>query len=408
MNFTMISYFYTPTYPGYGTRLPLSIAQSIIRKGHRVGVITDLPHNPEGDIIESYRGKPFVLEMCDHAKIVRLYNPPIKHQGIFRRSLIYTFFSAYSLFGSLLLDTPDIILGLFPGWGFLVIPAFILSRFTGAPYILFLSDLWPDVFYDFGIVKSNLFRLILDLVAKVTFKLADHIVVASPSIKLGLMRHGVEKEKITVIEICIDTELFRPFSVKRSDEYNNKFVVMYSGIFGPAYDFKTLINCAKMLESYEDIVFVIRGSGEKEREIRQLLLDNNSKNIQIWGIVENMDEVVSIFNFADIFVVSLVDVEISETSQTGKVFEFLSCAKPVIVSAHGELANLLNKSGAGLVAKPANPQDLAEKIIELYKKRKDLSKIGLKGRHFIKKYHSYDMVTKKMTKICNSLLLRTR
>lgn len=381
------------------------IAEVLARGGHHVRVLTSFPQDPDGKTPKRYRGKILCKEAYSRQiEILRVWVPPLPHKGFVRRLLVYSSFMSFSLIGLLFSGGFHVGLGTdYPP--FVIVPSLIYKKARRMRYLQFLGDLWPDVLFDLGIVKSKAVRELAEYVCKVSYNMVDEIVVITQAIKEGIVGRGINEDKVFVIPLAVDTELFKPQEKNWSllPEVKGKFVVMYSGIFGPAYDFDSLLSAGKLLEHYENIAIVIRGDGERRDEIVDKISRLNLRNVTIPGVVSDTREVVKYLNVADAFVVPMTPVNVSVTAHPSKIFEFLACGKPVVCCSDGELARLTEESGAGIVTKPGDPESLAKAILELYENVNKRTKMGENGRKFVIENHSYNAVTQKISKLVESV-----
>ena len=402
MNICIFSYFFSPIYPGNGTRYPLILAESLVKDGHKVKVITAFPQNLDGTVYKEYRHLFFRREFLNGVELVRVWVPPIKHFGFMKRMILYSSFMISSTIGISFVGKTDIILGTSPEPPFLIIPGFFLNKFKRAPYVLTLGDLWPNNVFDLDILNNKLIIELVKFSTLVSFNLSKNIVVITNSIRTGLLNNGISSEKVSVVELGVDTNCFK--SKKKDIEleeglFNNKFVVMYSGIFGPTYDFDILLKAAKLLEHLPDILFIIRGDGECKEQIVAKISKLSLTNVRVLGPVSNTEKVIDYLNSADLFVIPMKNVKVSETAHPSKLFEYLACEKPVICCAKGELADLVKTAECGLVVEPDDCDALAKSIQILYIDTQKRLEMGKKGRAYVIQNFSYEIIGKKLVNI---------
>lgn len=362
-------------------------------------VVTAFPRHLDGRFFTNYGHKLFSREHLNNIEIFRVWVPPLQHFGFIKRLMLYASFMFSSIIGLFFIGRADVILGTSPEPPFLIIPGFFYSRFKKAPYVLTLGDLWPDTVVDLGIFKSKVLIGLVKFISLMSFKIANQIIVITSSIKTGIVNYGIADEKVSVVELGVDTKFFQPHNKNMELEngiFGNKFIVMYSGIFGPTYDFDTFLEAAKLLEPFGDILFVIRGHGECEEQILNKISELVLSNVQVLGPVSDVGKVVEYLNSADLFVIPMKDVKVSETAHPSKIFEYLACEKPVVCCAKGELAELIDNSKSGLVVEPGNPKTLAEAVKELYLDGEKRIAMGKKGREYVSKNFSYEVVGKKI------------
>ncbi len=402
LNVCILSYFYSPIYPGNGTRYPLIIAESLARLGHKVKVVTIFPQSIDGTVYKEYRHLFFKQEFLNGVELVRVWVPPIRHFGFMKRMILYSSFMISSTIGSSFVGKTDVILGTSPEPPFLIIPGFFLNKFKRAPYVLTLGDLWPNNVFDLDILNNKLIIELVKFSTLISFNLSKTIVVITNSIRTGLLSNGISSEKVSVVELGVDTNCFKSKKKDTSLEeglFNDKFVVMYSGIFGPTYDFDILLKAAKLLEHLPDILFVIRGDGECKEQIVSKISKLSLTNVRVLGTVANTEKVIDYLNSADLFVIPMKNVKVSETAHPSKLFEYLACEKPVICCTKGELADLVKTAKCGLVVEPDDCDALAKSIEILYLDSQKRLEMGKKGRAYVIQNFSYEIIGKKLVHI---------
>ena len=75
------------------------------------------------------------------------------------------------------------------------------------------------------------------------------------------------------------------------------------------------------------------------------------------------------------------DFEHTQTTVPHKLFQYMICSKPVLVSSCRPLERIVNETRSGLVFDANNSNDLAKKMIELYLKPEQAAIMGQNGFH---------------------------
>ena len=79
-------------------------------------------------------------------------------------------FMLSSILGLVYIRKVDVIFAMNPGF-FAFFPALIYKVLFRKNIIRNVDDLWPEVFYDLGIVKSRFFKRILDFAASISYRI---------------------------------------------------------------------------------------------------------------------------------------------------------------------------------------------------------------------------------------------
>lgn len=400
-----------PLYPGYGGAQAFVIAQTLAGAGYKVDVVTTFPINPNSK--RSLKYGLIAKEQLSGIKVIRVPALRPTRPGLGKKLLFYLSFALTSLMALPFIRKPDVILGLDPPAPFLLLPGFLFSRLLRAKYIIRVTDLWPDVLSDFGLAKSKPARKVATLVTTVAYRLADHIMAFTPRLKPGITKYGIPEGKISVIEIAVDTSLFRPMPDARNRSASlglpnprPRFIVLYSGAFALTYDFNSLLEAAKILEADEGILFALLGDGDARDYIKDKIAELKLKNVIMLPPVSQAELVARYINCSDACVVPLKpEMVTSMITRPSKTFEFWACGKPVITCSKDELAALIEESEAGIALPPGEPIALAEAIEFLNLNRHVAVAMGKRGREFVSSRFSYQVLATNLGKMISQVAL---
>ncbi len=398
-----------PVYPGFGGRHAYALAGNMVKADYDVSVVTAFPVDlrKKGNF---FRQKPVSKEMMGGIKVFRVFSLIPTGLGLFRKLFFYISFMLTSLWAIPIIRKSDYVLGLHPPPAFLIIPGFIFSRLLGAKYVIRVTDLWPDVVFEFKLANRTPLRQIVTLMAKITYGLADHIMAFTPEIRDKMLQAGIPERKLSIVEMAVDTDTFHPAPSDSEakaaldfPEAKGKFVVLYAGAFALTYDFDTLLKAAKMLEG-EDIIFMILGDGDAKKSIVDTVRQKNMKNVLMPPAVSGPQTVAKYINYSDVCVMPLKSEMVTSTlTRPSKIFEFWACGKPVISCTKGEVEYLTNESGAGIIVEPGNAEGLANSIKHLYENPQINREMGVKAREYVVSRFSYESLKESLIKTFNSL-----
>jgi glycosyltransferase involved in cell wall biosynthesis len=110
---------------------------------------------------------------------------------------------------------------------------------------------------------------------------------------------------------------------------------------------------------------------------RERGLDNVSFHPQV-----PLEQIVGVLAASDALLVPLSAHPTFETFVPSKVIDYLATGKPVLLSAQGESARLLERSGGGIVVPPEDPERLAEAVRWLQAHPEQRAEMGRHGREF--------------------------
>lgn len=408
MNILLISLYYPPDMGGASNRAVNSVS-GLLKQGYNVKVIAGYPHYPHGNVKDNLRYRALVHEKQDCIDIFRVWIPPLPTEGILKRGLIYLSFMLSSLFALPWLGHVDLVFYVSPFSSTFVVPGLFYSLLKKSPLVLDCGDMWPNSAIDLGYLKSKWMIKIAKSTSYISYRIADGIAPINNTIKTGIIKDfGINQDKVHVVELGVDTSLFKPLSkdpvLVEKENLDGKFVVMYSGILGPAYDFDVILKASRILEHYKDIIIVLRGDGELKQKITQQMASQKISNMLLWPKVSDQKMVAKYLNLSDVLILPMKNVNVSITAIPSKVYEFLACGKPVIVCAEGELANMIKKYSSGLVVRTADEKAFAEAILQLYSDRKLAAVLGENAREAIVNNFSDNKVGQKLALLFNKII----
>ncbi len=393
MKIYFISQWYYPEPDGRVSDL----AEELAKKGHEVTVITAFPNYPHGKIYDGYEIKWRQWETINGVRILRLPIFPDHSRSTIKRALNYLsfFLSLFSL-APWFIKKPDVFWVYMP---FMVIPACFFKFIFRAPYVLEITDLWPDTIFASGMLKEGFLSRILNLVANIGYKYSGAITVQNFGFKRCLVERGVDEKKVSVIENWADEKIFKPrqydLELARKYDLQEKFVVMFAGNMGIAQSLENIVESAILCKEYKEIHYVFIGDGVCLGEIKDKAHGLDLKKISFIDR-KPIKEMPGFFSIADVLLVSLRDEPLYEITLPSKTQAYLASKKPIVIAKNGEDAEFLENNGCAIKCIPDNPASLANAIIRIYKMTdEERIHMGNKGFElYNKKYAKKNLIDK--------------
>ena len=207
-------------------------------------------------------------------------------------------------------------------------------------------------------------------------RLADKILLDTKAhIDYFVKTFHVKKEKFERVFVGTDdSEMYFDPVMKTERDY---FLVHYHASFLPLQGIDYIIRAAKILEN-KNIRFRIIGHGPEYSKIIKLAQDLRIDNIDFVKPVpyEKLRQYISSADIAlGIF---------GQTAKTGrvipnKIFEAIACSRAIITADEPAVRELFTDHENIIFCRPADPEDLAEKILELKNDLVLREKIEIKG-----------------------------
>lgn len=395
----MIAQYFPPDFGGASTRA-YNIAKGLVLKQNSVTVLTAVPHYPDGIIPKKYQKKFLYKENIDGISIYRFRIPSISHSTVTKRILLHFIFILTILPKLKLAKHHDIILSTNPNF-FAFFPSWLASIFFKKPIVRNVDDLWPEVFYDLGIVKSVILKKILNYFAKISYeKPLAIILVSSGYLKILTEKYNIPKDKISVIEHGVDLNKFKQFNLSNK---NKTYTIMYSGALNVGYDFEIIFKCAKLLKT-KPVNFVIHGKGQLSNDIKNYIKKYNVDNVTVSTDYLSQDELVLLLNQADIFLLPMSTSNIIDQGLPTKILEYQAIGKPIVCISSGEAAAYIKKTNSGLITDSRDPTVISDIILRLIDDPKLAKELGMNGYQNILKNLTLDKVGERFEHVFNNVL----
>jgi glycosyltransferase involved in cell wall biosynthesis len=360
------------------------ICKEWVERGYTVTVVTGIPNYPKGKFYKGYNFFRKRKETIDGVEIIRL---PILPRGKKSIMLALNYLSFvvsgffWSFFSSL---DPDVVFVYEVSPMTQALPGVWFSKRKNIPLVLYVTDLWPEnVEYAAGITNKKLLNSIGKMVDYI-YKRSNRILTSSRSFIKAIHARGVEKEKLLFWPQYAE-DLYQPFQPSIEVNHTEMFNVIFAGNIGYAQGLDILPQVAQYIIDNSDISFCfnIVGDGRYKAELVQLVEEkdlNSYFNFIERQPPENIPKLMS-NNHASLVI--LANSEVFSMTIPAKVQSSLACGIPVLVSANGEVQDVVLESGAGKVSNAGDVNKLGENIIEMAKlSERELEELGRKATEY--------------------------
>lgn len=402
---------YFPPEMGAPAARAVELARHWVAAGHEVTVLTGFPNHPTGVVPREYRDKfrrLVVHEHTDGIHVVRSWLLPFPNRKAYERILSYCSFCISAASTGLFLSRPDVVIATSPqllvglsGW--------CVARWKSVPFVFEVRDLWPESLTAVGMGnEDSLLHRCLTRIAGFLYRRSDRVVVVTPAFEDYLVEHWrVPREKISVIENGVETQLFAPDSataLERQLGADGKFVVSYIGTIGMAHGLGTIIEAATRLRhSNPEIVFLVLGEGTEKASVIARARESDLSNV-LFVDQQPREKIPAYICASDICLVLLKKADLFKTVIPTKMLEFMACARPVILGVDGQARAILEEARGGLVIEPENSDALVSAIRLLAANPEMAAQLGRNGREYVARRFSRRETADKYIRVLERLL----
>ena len=331
----------------------------------------------------------------------------LKKKTVVYRLLNSMVFGITSFLRSLTLGHIDVVVTTCPpplinffGW--------MIAKVKRAKLVYDVRDIWPDVAWEMGsFSKTSIYSRGFEWVRNFMLKHSDLIIAVSTGKVQKIRGYNPKKAKVYEITNGLDEE----FLTNTSDEevvrqYGlEKFTVCYIGNLGLAQGLKQLLEVAYRAQKRNlDVQFLLFGSGADEEHLKSIVAKNDIHNVQFCGRIPNK-EIYTILKNSKISYVPLVNEKLRDSVPT-KIYEALGVGCPVLLSACGDSAEIIQKTGFGEAVPPNDKEGLWNAFITMYENIENYESRAEETRNYTLEHYSRQKAADTLNKIIIKELVR--
>lgn len=327
-------------------------------------------------------------------EVLRVQTLPIKNvpnylKGISNLLLPYQYAAALNKFYKeknfdlIIIPTPPITL--------VDLAAKLKKKFNASLYLV-LRDIFPQNAVDLGFMKKggilyNFFRR----KEKKLYKEADFIGCMSEGNIDYVLKHNnfVNPSKLHELKNFQkpykSTDNSRQF-LKEKYKLNNKFVVVFGGNMGKPQQLENVLTLAQAAMAYPDIVFLLLGEGVQMNRISDLIEKQNISNIYLNSTIPKQ-EYQDLISICDIGLISLHQ-DFTIPNIPSKALDYLNVGLPILASLDKatDFGSILDRYNLGLWVHATQPEELIEKLLNLYHNKELRETMEKNGKAYFNKY----------------------
>ncbi|QRF59012.1 glycosyltransferase family 4 protein [Variovorax paradoxus] len=392
-----------PTFKG------IVFARELVRQGFEVEVLTGFPNYPGGKVYPGYRINLLQREVIDGVQVTRVPLYPNHNQSAIKRVLNYASFAASSfVYGLFMARRPDVIYAYHPPLT-VGITAGLLRLLRRIPVVYDIQDMWPDTLRATGMVSNNRALSVVGTVCQWVYRRMDHIAVLSPGFKRLLLQRGVPDTKVDVIynwadEVALASPQGHPPANFPGPE---RLRILFAGNMGKAQALDTVLEAAALLQARDArVCFVLLGGGVEAARLEQRAIDMQLHNTIFLPPVP-MSEVGALLNEAEVLLVHLRKDSLFEITIPSKTQAYMAVGKPLLMAVDGDAAELVSRSGGGVVVESENAPALADAAEALAAVQQDaLATMGRQAQRFYREQLALQVGVSKFGAIFTRLAAR--
>lgn len=349
----------------------IDICETLVSKGHQVSVVTGIPNYPQGKF---YKGYGWFKKRKEIINGVEIYRLPIVPRGKNFIGLSLNYFSF-----------------VFSGWIFSfrknpeadMVFTYEISPITQClvgiwignrkriPIVSYILDLWPESFQAVTGISSHWILRYLQRMVDYVYRKSTKILTSSKSYIQTIEKRDTPLDKIEFWPQYAE-EFYQPIKKNNLEnellQQNGKLNIVFAGNVGIAQGLEILIPVAKKIKSSGlAICFVIIGDGRAKESLQKQIATANLTEYFLFIEKQPATKIPAYLACTDAALVVLKKSLIFSKTIPAKVQSYLACGIPVIVSADGEVQQVVKEAKAGFVADSEDAEGLFKAIVAFSK-----------------------------------------
>ena len=401
MNILILSHYFYPE-----NFIINSIAKKL-SKNNSITVFTPEPSYPNKYIFKKLIKENNNNIYYDNIKIVRY--PVVKRTG---KSLLNLFMNYLSslVIGSITIPfranikNQDIILVYLPSPVFTAIPGLILKLISKKKLVIWVQDLWPDVLISNTSLRNKYLYSFLGWIVNIIYNSSDLILTSSKQFVNEIKKKTNTKTLFYPNSLDISEISKNSISDNLKQNINGKFNILFSGNLGRVQGMDTIITSCKKLSVIDDSIKIyLVGDGSMKKYISNKISELQLSNLILLG-AHDLSTMLSFYEHSDLLLLSFSNDENINKTVPFKLLGYLASGKPIISSANGATADIIQESGSGISTSPGDPDELVKTIMKIKSMSKNEIKImGENGKNYFMKHFDQNQRVKELEDILKGL-----
>jgi len=329
------------------------LAAGLARRGVQVTVHTAPPHYPDGVIRPPYANRPLHRQRTpDGVRVLRspVYATP--NRGFARRLGNHLSHAASSLATSFASGPCDVLVAESPPL-FTAAAGALYAAGRRAALVLNIADLWPASAVELGMLHDRRAIAAAEWLERECYARAAAIVVPTDGMRERLDALPAAAGRARWIPPAVDLARFGAAPLPPQPPLR----ALYAGTVGLAHGVEHLVEAAA-LAGPDAVEVTVAGGGAELPAVRAAVERLQISNVALAGSLP-AEDVPAAYAGHHAGVVMLRDRPLFSAALPTKLLEVMAAGRAAVVSARGDAAALVERTGSGVAVAPEDPAALA-------------------------------------------------
>lgn len=354
------------------------VCEELVKRGHTVDVVTDVPNYPMGYIYPEYRGGKGREQVHNGVRIFRTFTIGRRKNILFRFLNYYSFAISSTLFLNRVRTEYDVVFANQSSPVMMANAALHYAKKHKKNCVLYCMDLWPASLAAGGIGENSPIYRFFHGVSKKIYSKADRILITSQMFRDYFKNEfDIPAGKIGYLPQYADAAFDAVIPPK---EDNQTVDFLFAGNIGAAQSLDTVLDAAALLQAEAQLRWHIVGDGSELENLKNKAQRMGLDNVIFYGR-KPLSEMPAYYAKADAMLVTLTGDQFIGMTLPAKVQSYMAAGKPVLAAANGEIPNVIRAADCGFCAKAEDVQDFAN-AVRAFLTCEDKSALGARARAY--------------------------
>jgi colanic acid biosynthesis glycosyl transferase WcaI len=366
-------------------------------RGHEISMVTTFSYYPAWAKLPADRWRFYRTDTKEGVPIHRCWHYVPAKATTARRILHELSFGLTSFLRILTLPRADIYIVVSPPL-FLGILARMVAFLKRSRYVFHVQDLQPDAALGLGMVKSGAFMRLLLGIERFSYHHAVAVSGISESMLVAFERKGVPVEKCWYFPNWVSRNVAQmdPATHHSFRESHgippDAFLAVYAGNLGRKQGLRVLVEAGRLLKEnppggrFSSIWIVIAGAGVMRLELEQELAREPAPNFLLLSL---LPEPAYRAMLAEATVGIVTQAKGSgQVVFPSKLLTIVAAGLPVlsVAEADSDLARSVAKGNFGVNVPSAQPEQVAQAMVNLTRQPDELQRMAENGRRWVQSF----------------------
>lgn len=367
------------------------ICEEMVRRGHSVDVVTDVPNYPMGYIYPEYRNGRNRRQVRNGVEIHRCFTIGRRGNLLFRFLNYYSFALSSCWYVRRLRKEYDVVFTLQNSPVMMSAAAELWANKHGKKCVLWTQDLWPASVKVGGVKEGSLLYRYFAWVSRRIYRRADKLLISSRMFDEYLCgKFGIERENIEYMPQYAD-DLFKTTLPETAEK--DTLDLVFAGNVGKAQSMPTLLGAAERLRDVP-VRFHIVGDGSELAATKQKAAQLGLDNVVFHGR-KPPEDMPRYYAMADAMLLCLTADEEVSLTLPAKVQGYMAAGRPILAAANGEVPRVLAEAQCGICV-PAEDAGALADAVRAFLARDDRAALGRLARAYYEEHFDRAVFMERM------------